>query len=96
MAKVKCVTDPDLDSTFPSQWRAWAEVDTSDGRNLRSEVIYPKGDPENGLTWDEMKQKFHGLSAPVVSQQRQSEIIDSIESLEALDDVRDLASLLST
>ena len=96
MSKVKCVTDPELDSTFPSQWRAWVEVGTNDGRQLRSEVTHPKGDPENGLTWDEMKQKFYDLSTPVISQQRQSEIIESIESLEALDDVRVLASLLST
>ena len=96
MAKVKCVTDADLDSTFPGQWRAWVEVDTTDGRHLRSEVTHPKGDVENGLTWDEMKQKFHDLSAPVVSRHRQSDIIDSIESLEELDDVRVLGSLLAT
>ncbi|MDA0769136.1 MAG: MmgE/PrpD family protein [Chloroflexi bacterium] len=96
MAKVKCVKDPELDSTFPSQWRAWVEVDTNDGRKLRSEITHPKGDVENGLTWDEMKQKFHDLSAPVVSKQRQSEIIDSIESLETMDDVHELASLLAT
>ncbi len=96
MAKVRCVTDPDLDATFPAQWRAWAEVRTTDGRSLRSEVTHPKGDPENGLTWDEMKQKFIDLSAPVITEQRQSEIIETVESLEDLSDVRQLAALLAT
>ena len=95
MSKVKCIKDPDLDSAFPRQWRAWVEVDTNDGRKLRSEITYPKGDVENGLTWDEMKQKFNDLSAPVVSQQRQSEIVQAVESLETLVDIRDLASLLA-
>ncbi len=96
IAKVKCVADPDLDSTFPKQWRAWAEVATTDGRNLRSDVTYPKGDAQNGLTWDEMKQKFNDLTGPVISPERQSEIIETIEALDTLDDVRQLASLLAT
>lgn len=95
MAKVKCIADPELDTTFPSQWRAWAEVDTIEGRSLRSELTFPKGDVENGLTWNEMKQKFTDLSAPVISQGRQSEIIQTIESLETLDDMHELASLLA-
>ncbi|MCH7625783.1 MAG: MmgE/PrpD family protein, partial [Chloroflexi bacterium] len=78
MAKVQCVTDPELDATFPAQWRAWAEVGTTDGRSLRSEVTHPKGDPENGLTWDEMRQKFLDLSAPVISERGQEKIIAAV------------------
>ena len=75
---------------------AWAEVRTSDGRTLRSELTYPKGDPENPVTWEELREKFNTLSAPVISSQRQQEIMSAIESLDQLDDVRQLASLLST
>ena len=96
MARVQCVTDPELDATFPAQWRAWAEVGTTDGRILRSKITHPKGEPENGLTWEEMKQKFLDLSAPVISQSRQVKIITAIESLEGLRDMRDFAVLLAT
>ena len=96
ISKVRCVTDPELDARFPRSWPAWAEVLTRDGRILRSEIEYPKGDPENALTWDEMKQKFTALSSPVISEGRQAEIIARIESLEAMTDVRELASLLAT
>ena len=75
---------------------AWAEVRTSDGRTLRSDLTYPKGDPENPVTWDEMRTKFNVLSSPVISSQRQQEIMSVIDNLEELDDVRQLASLLST
>ena len=96
MSRVRCVADPKLDAQFPSKWPAWAEVSTHDGRTLRSEIKYPKGDPENALTWDEMKEKFSSISAPVIPFQRQSEIISKVESLESLGDMRELASLLAT
>jgi len=96
MSRVQCVTDPALDAVFPRRWPAWAEVRTRDGRTLRGQIEYPKGDPENALTWDEMKEKFTNLSSPVISEDRQKEIIAAVEALEGLADVRELAALLST
>ena len=95
MARVRCVTDPNLDAQFPRHWPAWAEARTRDGRTLRSEVLYPKGDPENPLSWDEMKAKFAALTAPVIPDGRQGEIIAAVESLEQMTDVRALAALLA-
>jgi 2-methylcitrate dehydratase PrpD len=96
MAKVQCIRDPALDAKYPRQWPAWTEVRTRCGLTLRSEIEYPKGDPENALTWDEMKDKFITLSAPVISQGRQREIIAAVEALQDMRDVRDLAALLAT
>ncbi len=96
MDRVECVTDPKLDAQTPKLFPAWAEVRTTDGRTMHSELTYPKGDPENPVTWDEMQNKFKLLSAPVISNQRQQEIMAAVDSLEQLDDVRQLASLLST
>ena len=96
MDRVQCLTDPKLDAQTPKLFPAWAEVRTSNGRTMRSELTYPKGDPENPVTWDEMRTKFKLLSAPVISNQRQKEIISAIDSLEQMNDVRQLASLLST
>ncbi|MBI2935860.1 MAG: MmgE/PrpD family protein [Chloroflexi bacterium] len=95
MARVRCVRDPALDAKFPRQWPAWAEVRTRDGRTFRSEIQFPKGDPENALTWDEMKEKFVTLSSPVISKKQQREVIAAVESLEGMRDVRELATLLA-
>ena len=95
MAQVQCVKDHRLDVNYPREWPAWAEVDTRDGRTLRSQVEYPKGDPQNPLTWDELKQKFLTLSAPVISSRQQHRLIAAIESLDALEDTRDLETLLA-
>ncbi|MDA0264021.1 MAG: MmgE/PrpD family protein [Chloroflexi bacterium] len=96
MQRVHCVTDPKLDALAPRQMAAWAEVDTNDGRTLRSDVGYPKGDPEYPVTWDEMKDKFRLLSASVISPERQAEIITAVESLDQVSDIRQFAALLTT
>jgi 2-methylcitrate dehydratase PrpD len=96
MERVQCVTDPNLDALSPHQMPAWAEVLTTGGRTLRSESAYPKGDPENLVTWDEMKEKFNLLSSPIIGPDRQKEIISAIESLDQMSDVRQLAALLAT
>ena len=43
-----------------------------------------------------MRDKFELLSGPVISGQRQQEIMTAIDSLDQMDDVRQLATLLST
>ena len=95
MSRVRCVRDPALEVNYPSQWPAWVEVETSDGRSLKAHVQYPKGDPENALSWDELKDKFRNLTGPVISPAKQDNIIDTVESLEDLDDIGVLARLAS-
>lgn len=95
MSKVECVRDPELDAHFPRQWPAWAEITTKDGRTLKATTDYPKGDPENALTWDELKAKFSALSEGVFSPARQGEIVSAVENLDALSDIRELTQLLA-
>ena len=93
ISRVRCVEDPALEVNYPSQWPAWVEVETRDGRKLRAEVDYPKGDPENALSWDELKDKFRNITAPVIPSDKQREIIDAVDSLENLEDIRVLARM---
>ena len=96
MSRVHCVQDPALEEDYPSQWPAWAEVETKDGRRLKAEVKYPKGDPENALSWDELKDKFRDITRPVFPEQKlskQEDIIEMVDGLEELDDVRILARI---
>ena len=96
MARVRSIVDPDLDGMYPRQWPAWAEVLTRNGRTLRSEITFPKGDPENALTWEELKQKFTTLSGSVISEEQQQRVFEAVEDLENTSDVRELASLPMT
>ena len=93
MSKVGSVHDPALDEHYPRRWPAWAELSTVNGGSFRADLEFPKGDPENALTWGELKDKFRDLTRPLIPAGRQEEIINTVESLEDLEDVRVLATM---
>lgn len=81
MSKVRCTHDPDLDEEFPQKWACRVSVQTKDGKQLEAHVDYPKGDPENPLTREEIVAKFNELNQAVDPKQRH-EIIRQVQSLD--------------
>ncbi len=94
MKKVECITDPELDRAYPQQWGATAEIMTRDGRRYFTKIEHPKGDPENPLSWEELIEKFHDLSGPILSRERRLRIVEDVKKLEKVKDVRRWSSLL--
>ena len=54
--------DPALDELYPRQWGSRVEVRTVDGRRLEGRIDFPKGDPENPLSDEELRDKFTVLA----------------------------------
>jgi 2-methylcitrate dehydratase PrpD len=54
MKRVEMHEDPELDPKFHKKWCGTVEITTTDGRTFFKKVEYPKGKPENPLSWDEM------------------------------------------
>ena len=96
MSRVRCVEDDALEADYPRKWPAWVEVVTTDGGTLRAEIQYPKGDPGNPLSWEELEGKFRALTEPVISSQKQEQIISAVRGLDDMDDVRELAWMTAT
>ena len=94
MRRVECVVEPDLERTFPKQWCATAEILTKDGKRYFTKIEYPKGDPENPLTWEEMIEKFHSLSNGSLTKGRRIKIADQVRGLEKIQDLQKWAPLL--
>ncbi len=80
IAKVALVKDPRIEDTFPQEWPARVTIEVENGQRYEKFVRYPKGDPENPLSWDEMKAKFRALAGTVLSAERCDEIIAAISS----------------
>ena len=95
MAKLHCVTDEDIEKDFPRKWAAKAEIETVDGRRLKSTVEYPKGDPENPLSWDEIIWKFRNLAAPVFDDSKCSDIVAAVRDLEKVENITEFMQDLS-
>jgi 2-methylcitrate dehydratase PrpD len=73
MSKVELVKDPSVEATFPKEWPARVGITLGDGRTIEKFVRYPKGDPENPLSWEELAAKFHALTG-------RGDIVDAVSS----------------
>ena len=96
MNKVSCVQDPELERVFPKQWPATVEIVTKDGRRFSTRIDYPKGDPENPFSWEDLIDKYNDLSSLVYSQGRRNEILRWLKVLEDEKKMADFCSLLLT
>jgi len=94
MRKVECIVDPELDRTFPKQWRATAEILTEDEKSYSTTIEYPKGDPENPLSWEEMIERFHDLTGQIMKKKQRVKIVEEVERLDGIRDIRKWSSLL--
>ena len=47
---------------FPREWPARVAIELETGERYEDSVRYPKGDPENPLTCEEMAAKFRSLA----------------------------------
>jgi len=95
MGRVSCTLDPELERVYPRQWPASVEIVTKDGRKFKTRINYPKGDPENPLSWEELLRKFDELSSPVFSEEKRKEIVSRMRSLETETRVPALTDLLA-
>jgi 2-methylcitrate dehydratase PrpD len=66
-----------------------------DGKKYTNEVRYPKGDPENPLSWDEMLKKFERCTVNYNMQtDKKNKLIESVRNIEKKENMRDLTALL--
>ena len=88
MHKVEVSEDPEATRNYPAEQRARMEVELRSGRRLTRSANYPKGHSRNPLSDGELEQKFLGLTAGVLSAQRQVALLERLwrfDELENLD-----------
>jgi len=62
LKKVEVVADPEIEKLFPALQRVIVHINTTDGRCFSRQLDYPKGDPRNPLTDQEVEEKFSALA----------------------------------
>ncbi len=88
MNKVECYNDPELDKVFPQKWPCHVVIATNEGRSYQARVEYPKGDPENSLTWEELIAKFENVTQNVCSAAQKQALVEQVKNLENLETVK--------
>jgi 2-methylcitrate dehydratase len=94
LQKVEVVADPEIEKVFPALQRVIVHIDTTDGRSYQKQLDYPKGDPRNPLTDQEVEEKFAALADGVLSSGAQKRVKDAIWSLERVGSVSELMALM--
>ena len=60
--KVRVIEDDNLTAQSPAVRGARVTIYMKDGNEYKSTCLYPKGEPENPLTQEELEEKFKGLA----------------------------------
>jgi 2-methylcitrate dehydratase len=93
LKKVVVVADPEIEKVFPALQRVKVRIHTTDGSEFMTQLDYPKGDPRNPLTDQEIEEKFEALAEPVMSKAARRRAMDAIWSLERQASVTELIRL---
>jgi 2-methylcitrate dehydratase len=93
--KVKVIADPEIEAVFPELQRVKVIVRTTDGREFSKQLDYPKGDPRNPLTDDEITGKFKALAEGIATPEDVERMQAAINRTEEFDDVRELMGELT-
>jgi 2-methylcitrate dehydratase len=94
LGKVEVLADPEIEKVFPALQRVIVNIDTTDGRKFTKQLDYPKGDPRNPLTDQEVEEKFSALAEGVLSRNAQKRVKEAIWKLERVGSISDLMSLM--
>lgn len=92
MTKVGYEHDPALETNYPAEWPAWARVALRGRGEVSAAVRFPKGDPENPLSWDELTTKYTELATAVWPAERAARVCAAVRGLDAASDVRNVTN----
>jgi 2-methylcitrate dehydratase PrpD len=88
MSLISLRHDPELTKLYPQKWPSRVEIKLAGGRKSSGFCEYPKGDPENPLSEEELIGKFNKLSGDILTADQKDKIVYSVLNLEKVDDVR--------
>jgi 2-methylcitrate dehydratase len=84
MDSVKVVANEAFEARFPASQPSRVTITLLDGSRHAAEVEYPKGDPRNPLTWDEIDTKFRSLARGVIEDDTVERVRDGVLRLDAI------------
>ncbi len=97
-ARVKLILDPELDHGPMDVKPQIVEIVTRDGKVLSQKVVYPKGNPNNPVTSEELVAAFRGMAsyaAKPLGPDKVDAAVSMALRLEEVKDVRSLSKLLT-
>jgi len=75
---------------FPAKQPSRVVITLNDGSSFTEEVDYPKGDPREPMSQDDLDDKFAGLTSSILDDESRRKIKNTIWNLESLNNVGEL------
>lgn len=82
--------DPLLDAHYPEKWAAKLNVILRDGTVDHEQTDFPRGDPENKVSLEELHTKFRRLSSMLLPPSKIEAWLEQISKVETFDDIADM------
>ena len=80
--KIKGEPSKEFEKMFPAKQPSKVVVKTNDGREFSEYLEYPKGDPREPMTMEDLDNKFEGLSEKLLAEGRRNEVKEAIFNAE--------------
>jgi 2-methylcitrate dehydratase PrpD len=93
MNKVLNFVDPEAEAAYPKHYIAMVTIRLKNGTEQKARVEYPKGDPENKPTTEELHNKFRDLAGLTLSAERVERLLEALIHIEGVENVRTLTAL---
>jgi len=90
--KVEISVKDELTKLHPEKWPARVEIYTKDNRIYKEGFDYPKGAPENPLSYEELQQRFINFSTPTIGPSKANNLMEKILKIEEMVNVNQLFS----
>jgi 2-methylcitrate dehydratase PrpD len=94
MGKVVLEKNIHIEKDFPREWPSIVRVCLTSGREFEKRVRFPKGDPQNPLTWQDLSTKFHLLATRVLPMGRCDQIVKSVKAMKTSAVLHDIWELM--
>lgn len=83
--RIKGDASIEFEKMFPAKQPSKVVIKTKNGREFSEYLEYPKGDPREPMTMEDLENKFNGLSSGLLNSKRQKEIKEMIFNCEEMD-----------
>jgi 2-methylcitrate dehydratase len=83
--KIKGEASVEFEKMFPEKQPSKVKIILKDGRVFEKQLDYPKGDPREPMTDEDLDNKFDALAGGLLTEHRRKEIKVAIYSCESMD-----------
>lgn len=94
LANTDVIADAELNQLYPDKFPARVTITLKDGKSFHETVLFPKGDPQDPLSAEEIETKFRGNAQGLLGPARADALLQAIKALPEAPNVERLTALL--